>query len=274
MGARGAQGLFAALAWSLAVSRAHAQHCEPPLAPEASPLRATVRAEAARYESGSEQGYYEGVALGLAFEYEPLRVRANMPYYRLLGPAKHADGPGDLESKVEFTVVEERPWAFGAALAASFPTGSADDRLGMGHVMLGPSVWLSRAGENVFASAELGYMGALADAEDSEPIAAHQHHQSPTTNVHHAAGGPIPNPMNANEAWLGLAASYEAAPPLGLSAGGTLAVPTTEDGETRATLRASVGFALGRLSTGIGVEVDVLGVTQRLLGHTNASVSF
>jgi len=251
-----------------AAAPALAQHCEPPTTPEASPYRATVRAEAAHFESGDEQGFYEGLVLGAALHYAVFRARASLPYYRLLESTGPANGLGDLETKLEGAVFDDAAWSLGGAFAASFPTGSAEKRLGMGHVMLGPSVWLSQSSRRLFASAELGFMTALDgssdDASPSDAEHAHHHHQA-AANAHHEAGGPIPNPMNPHEAWLGVGVSYELFPVLRLSLGGTGAVPTTDDGESRATLRAGVEFPLGALTTGVGGEVDVLGFTRREL---------
>jgi hypothetical protein len=143
----------------------------------------------------------------------------------------------------------------------------------MGHVMLGPSAWVSRGAESVFVSAELGYMGAL-DGDEAEtplPEEAHHHHAE---NAHHTPGGPIPNPMNAHEAWVGVSGSYAPARWLRLVAGGTGAVPTSDDGETRATVRGGVELPVGALETGIGAEVDVLGFTRRAIGFASVGWLF
>ncbi|HVR21294.1 MAG TPA: hypothetical protein VMS65_16385 [Polyangiaceae bacterium] len=258
--------IVALLLLQFSTAPALAQHCEPPTTPEALPFRATARAEAAHFESGDERGFYEGFALGAAAHYAVFRARASLPYYRLLESTGPANGLGDLETKLEGAVFDDATWSLGGAFAASFPTGSAQKRLGMGHVMLGPSVWLSRGSRRLFASAELGFMTALDGSSDDSSTPegghAHHHHQA-AANAHHEAGGPIPNPMNPHETWLGVGVSYEPLPVLRLSLGGTGAVPTTDDGESRATLRAGVEFPLGVLTTGVGCEVDVLGVTRR-----------
>jgi hypothetical protein len=49
-------------------------------------------------------------------------------------------------------------------------------------------------------------------------------------------------------------------------------VPTSEEGSTRATLRAGAAFPLGALVTSVGFEVDVAGVTRREIAE--ASVGF
>jgi len=272
---RASRAVALAFAASFSGGGALAQHCEPPAAPDPSLFRVTARADAAHYESGGERGYYEGFALGAAFRYAVLHARASLPYYRLLEPAGPANGFGDLESKLEIAVLDEPSWSLGGAFAASFPTGSAEKRLGMGHVMLGPSLWLARHAETVFASAELGFMGALDDGEEqAEPMPPGHHHHGASPNAHHEPGGPIPNPMNPNELWVGANVSYEPARVVRLNAGGTLAVPTSDDGETRATLRAGVEFPRGSLVTGVGVELDVLGITRRELALASAGFSF
>jgi hypothetical protein len=72
--------------------------------------------------------------------------------------------------------------------------------------------------------------------------------------------------MNPDELWAGLSASYEPARIVRLHAGGTVAAPASDEGETRATLRAGVSLPVGALETGFAFELDVLGVTRREVG--------
>jgi hypothetical protein len=52
-------------------------------------------------------------------------------------------------------------------------------------------------------------------------------------------------------------------PAFELNLGGTVAVPTSDEGSVRATLRGGAAFPLGVLVTGVGIEVDLFGVTRR-----------
>ena len=71
--------------------------------------------------------------------------------------------------------------------------------------------------------------------------------------------------MNPEELWVGVSSSYAVLPAFELNLGGTVAVPTSDEGSVRATLRGGATFPLGVLVTGVGVEVDLLGATRREL---------
>jgi hypothetical protein len=207
-------------------------------------------------------GFYEGLTLRTAFELGMLRANVGLPYYRLLEVDGVKNGFGDLDAKLELTVLDGEGWSLGPALFASFPTGSAEKRLGMGHVMFGPSAWGALHGERAFAAVELGYEQELA-AEDDETIDPHAHHHAAASPAEDAHTGPIPNPMNPEELWVGVSSSYAVLPAFELNLGGTVAVPTSDEGSVRATLRGGAAFPLGVLVTGVGIEVDLFGVTRR-----------
>jgi hypothetical protein len=257
------------IATSLVTLQARGQHCEPRTEPERGPFRATVRWDVARFESESSGGYYESVSLGLAFRQGPFRARARLPYYRLLHGGTTENGFGDLDVKLETALHEGEVWSVGGALAASFPTGSAEKRLGMGHVMVGPSVWVERRVEDLFVGGELGYSRGI--GADSDETAAHEQ----AAHHHHAAKphlGSIPNPMNREELWLSLSTSYVALPELQLNLGALVAGPLSEDGSTRVSTTGGVEFPLGKLGTAVGIEVDLLGLTRRTLGFVAVSL--
>src|SRR5262245_49017714 len=173
MGARLAWSVCTALSCALAAAHASAQHCQPPSEPRGELFRATLRAEAAHFESDPAPGFYEGLSLRIAFELGRLRASVGLPYYRLFEVDGVSNGFGDLDTKLELSLLAEDDWSLGPALFASFPTGSEEKRLGMGHVMFGPSAWVALHGERAFVSGELGYEQALAveddDASDSAP---------------------------------------------------------------------------------------------------------
>ena len=272
MGARLARSVCTALSCALGAGHAQAQHCQPPSEAQGSLLRTALRAEAAHFESDSGPGYYEGLSLRAALELGILRASGGLPYYRLLEVDGVKNGFGDLDTKLELTVLEDDGWSLGPALFASFPTGSAEKRLGMGHVMFGPSAWVALHGERMFAAVELGYEQELAadDDEPSDSASGHHHgHAGPVEDVH---TGPIPNPMNPEELWVGVSSSYAVIKSFELNLGGTVAVPTSEEGSVRATLRGGVAFPLGAFVTGVGVELDLLGSTKREVAV--ASVGF
>jgi hypothetical protein len=250
--------------------QARAQHCQPPERPESAPFEATVRADAAHFESESSLGFYEGLAMRLSYRRPPFRVGVRLPYYRLLEPSGRESGFGDLDAKVEAALYRDEGLSVGASVSASFPTGSAEKRLGMGHVMGGPSVWALREIDDFFAGAEIGYGRALG-ADSHDDAAAHEphHHHAKTTSAHAAS---IPNPMNREELWLGLRSSYAALPELELQAGFLVAVALSE-GLDRATATAGVEFPLGKLRTALGIEVDLAGAIRREVSFVSVSVA-
>lgn len=265
MGAWLTRSVCAFLCCALGAARASAQHCHAPSEPRGELVHATVRAEAAHFESDSEPGFYEGVSLRSAFELGMLRASAGLPYYRLLELDGVSNGFGDLDAKLELSVLgnDDDGWSLGPALFVSFPTGSAEKRLGMGHVMVGPSVWFTLQGSRAFLAAEVGYEQAIA-AEDEEPAESpHSHHHHAESQTHDTALGPIPNPMNMEELWVGATSSYAVLEMLAPYVGGTVAVPTSEEGSVRATLRAGATLPIGALVTEVGFEIDLLGVTRR-----------
>jgi len=255
------------LSYLFALRPALGQHCQPPTQSDGELLRTTLRAEAAHYESGPSRGYYEGLGAGADLRAGVLRARAGLPYYRLLEPTGEQNGFGDLFAKLEASLYEDERWSVGPAFSASFPTGDASKRLGMGHVMLGPSVFGSWQSRSFFVGGEFGYNQALVggEAEGSDASAAHTHahHHHSASQGDDSASGPIPNPMNAEELWLGLNASYDALSSLRVSVGSIGAVPTSKEGATRVTATGGVEFPLGALSTAVGIEVDLAGTTRR-----------
>jgi hypothetical protein len=250
------------LSCALSAAPAVGQHCQAPSETAGELLHVALRAEAAHFDDDSVPGYYEGLSLRTAFELGIVRASAGLPYYRLLEVDGVKNGFGDLDSKLELSVLEGDDWSLGPALFASFPTGSAEKRLGMGHVMFGPSAWIRLSVSRAFLSGELGYEQALA-AEDESGESAHAHHHGAAIDAGAAHRGPIPNPMNPEELWVGVNASYTVLASFEPYLGATVAVPTSEEGSTRATLRAGASFPVGVLVTSVGFELDVLGVIRR-----------
>jgi hypothetical protein len=109
-----------------------------------------------------------------------------VPGYRIARIGSHAYGPGDVALNVRGNVYrsDDQSITLGPELAATLPTGSADDGLGMGHVMLMPGgfvVWQQAAFTLI---TQLAYGRALGSAS------THNHADGPA---------PIVNPMNRSE---------------------------------------------------------------------------
>ena len=230
-----------------------------------------MRADAAHFESESSRGLYEGVGVRLSYRRAPFRVGVRLPYYRLLERSGTVNGFGDLDAKVEAALYRDDGLSVGASVSASFPTGSAEKQLGMGHVMGGPSVWGLREIEDFFAGAELGYSRAFGADSDDDAAAHEPHHDHAKMASAHPTS--IPNPMNREELWLGLSSSYAVLPELELEAGFLVAEPVSESGATRATTTVGVAFPLGKLRTALGVEVDLTGAIRREVSFVSVSIA-
>lgn len=253
---------------------ARAQHCEPPAPPDGALLRTSLRAEAARFTSGSLDGFYEGIGVGIEAHSDTVGARANLPYYRLLDANGPANGFGDAFARVEAGVRPAETWSLGPSLSVSLPTGSPSERLGMGHAMLGASAWIAWRAPELFIAGELGYAQAVAERDDASPATKAETHQHGAQTHEPATSGSIPNPMNPEELWLGLSSRYDVLSWMSVSLGGIVAFPTSEEGTLRATLNGGTEFPLGAFHTGVGIEVDLFGTTRREVVLASAGMEF
>jgi hypothetical protein len=145
-----------------------------------------IRLDAAGYRNSSYEGDYQGVAPTIGFNHPRVAVMALLPAYRLTRNGRAGYGLGDLALAVRVPVpaLTNRSLSAGFGLAATLPTGKADDDLGMGHVMLMPEFWFGHEQERVHLVGTVGFARALASAGGSH------HNHGPR---------PIVNPMNLSE---------------------------------------------------------------------------
>jgi hypothetical protein len=188
--------------------------------------------EHANYSTERYAGNFTGVHLGVSYAQANVHglswdVSAGVPAYQLVRNGQDEGGIGDpwLRGRLRLLQSRARDLALGAALGMSFPLGDAEADLGMGHVMIHPTVWLDSAGERVHTHWTFSY-GSVLGAGD-----------------HGSGTGPLVNPMNASELAASGTATWSPVRGLQLSAGAMGAVPTsTQGGEARAV--ASLGFLL------------------------------
>jgi hypothetical protein len=236
-------------------------------------VHATLHGQAARFERDFDAGWYEGVSLEIGADSGAFRARTSMPYYRLLAEHGVENGFGDLDAKVEWRLVRNDAWSLGPGVTAIFPTGSAENELGMGHTMLGGSFFGAWEPDDWFLGAEASYAAAIGWGPDGEQGSAHMHH----TAAEHAetvASGPIPNPMSPYELALAASVGKRLLPALRLTLGALGAVPTTESGSPRVTLMPAVVFELGDVSSTVGAEVDLTGSTLRRIASFAVTARF
>jgi hypothetical protein len=217
--------------------------------------------ELATYDNSRGSGSYVGVALAAAYRREWLRVRAQLPAYRLRRNQEVFHGPGDLVLAADAALLraDEDNFASGVVLAVSLPTGDESSDLGMGHVMLMPGIWGELTRDRAFVQLQIVYGRALGshDEHTADPHAGHHGH----AQAEHVMGpGPIVNPMNMSEITGRLGAGYRLADVLRVRAGVDAAVPVADDeGESRAIAVLGVDLLPDPFNTAIEGQLPLAG---------------
>jgi hypothetical protein len=185
-------GLFAAALCAglcLGLSSASAQSCHSSSLRPTSGLtyRVALSGVFGTFTRTDVRGEYQGLLVTGTLSHPWFTAELTLPGYRIAQTGSHAYGPGDLALNVRGNVYRtaDESITLGPEVAVTLPTGSADDGLGMGHVMLMPGGFLSWHHEGFTLITQLAYGRALGSAS------AHMH----------ADGGPWPvvNPMNRSE---------------------------------------------------------------------------
>jgi hypothetical protein len=133
------------------------------------------------------RGEYQGLFVTGAVSHPWFTAELALSGYRIAQTGSHAYGPGDLLVNARGNVYrsDDESITIGPELAVTFPTGNADDGLGMGHVMLMPGGFVSWQQGGFTLITQLAYGRALGDA---------------SSHAAHSAGPwPIVNPMNRSE---------------------------------------------------------------------------
>jgi hypothetical protein len=223
------------------VAFAQACHAGPPLEALGLGLHVSTSLEFAAYDNARGEGHWVGVALGAAYRRDFLRLRAQMPFYRLERNDETSTGPGDLIVGAEAALLrDEDRFAAGIGVAVSVPTGNASDDLGMGHFMLMPGLWGELTRDRTFVQAQVAYGRALASRDDH---AAHEHAGHHGSEQAVMGPGPIVSPMNFSEIEGRLSGGYRIVELVRLRAGVDAAVPVAdEQGESRAIAVVGVDF--------------------------------
>jgi hypothetical protein len=232
--ARVAVAIVAAVLVSPALALADACHVGPPLETLGLGLHASIELEAASYDNSRGEGTYLGAMIGIAYRRDWLRVRAQLPGYRLRRNSETFIGPGDLLLGTEVALLRDADdtFAAGIGVAATLPTGDASSDLGMGHVMLMPGLWGEVTRDRTFAQLQIVYGRSLGSHESHEEQGHAGHHAH---SAHVMGPGPIVNPMNASEIAGRASAGYRLVDWLRVRAGVDGAVPVADDqGESRA----------------------------------------
>ena len=177
--------------------RAHAQSCHTvPSLRETSGLTYRV-ALTGIFGSFNDQaaavsGEYQGQLVSGAVSHPWFTAELSLPGYRIAKTGSHDYGFGNLGADVRAHLyrADDGSLIAGPELAATFPTGSSNEDLGMQHVMLMPGGFLLWQQGSFTLLAQLGYGRALAGA--------HAHHMGPM---------PLVSPMNRSELTHAIGAS-------------------------------------------------------------------
>jgi hypothetical protein len=255
--------LITSLAIALAIVAlprvAAAQHCHIPETPHAEPghehhhghepawwLVGTTSAIAGATSFMDESRDYEGLRVAAAAGTGRLSARLAVPAYRL---SSSGVGLGDtsLSASADVMPGHGRVRA-GVGTSVAFPTGGADDGLGMGHWMVAGGPWLSVRGGRFDAAVAVSFASAL--GENSE----HLLHQ------HVADGWPLVDPMNPREV-MTVARIGAVLVPDSLRAGTqlTFAAPFDLDGNRRLVTALFAERTIGRYGIQFLLEVPVIG---------------
>lgn len=228
---------------------AAAQQCHdpPPLEPRKLGLRVTVGSESATYRTSRYEGEYQGIGVGVGWEHRWVRVRANLPAYRLTRNGLEEHGIGDvvLDVRVPFARTEDDTLVGGLVLATSAPTGDSSRDLGMGHFMLMSGFWATWRSERAFLQGQVAYGRALTSGG----------------GAHHGGGpGPIVSPMNAGEVELAESGGWRVGDHLRVRGGVYGAVPVAVvGGASRAAAFVGTDLVLDRFDLALEGHLPLAG---------------
>jgi hypothetical protein len=183
---------------------------------------------------------YQGTSLRVDVHWRRFHLRAQGSWYRLRDSLEHTTGPGDVLVAGMWTAYQAARLHAGIALPVGLPTGDADARLGMGHVMIMPGVFAAlKVTPAITASAGLAYNRALESGDG-----------------HNHGIGPYVNPMTKEELGFAGRVAMRAAPQLSLVGEAAMAVPI--DGDPRLLFGGGFAFFRDRFSITALVQAGAL----------------
>jgi len=152
-----------ALGLLAAPRRASAQHHhdEPAVWSTTGTFSASLGLQAAGFDTPLYTGSYQAVVPTLGWTGRGLALFAMLGLYHVEENGRRVYGVGDVMVTGRATLVTRDTLALGVALHASVPTGVQVDGLGMGHVMMMPSLWGSARHGALTLDASAGYSRAL-----------------------------------------------------------------------------------------------------------------
>jgi hypothetical protein len=179
--------LAASFSWHAYASSTQAQSCHTASLRETSGLtyRVAISGVSGNFKTAATSGEYQGLFLTGTIAHPWFSAEVALPSYRIAQAGSHAYGPGDLALSARANLLrsDHDELIAGPELAVTLPTGSMQDGLGMGHLMLMPGGFFAWRKGLFSVLTQLAYGRAIASS-------GHAHHMGPA---------PLVNPMNRSE---------------------------------------------------------------------------
>lgn len=223
-----------------------------------SSFAAGVQLVAARFETRTFVGDYQGLAPSLAWFRGWAAASVNMGLYRLTENGRVVYGVGDLVVTGQVTLLQRPSAMLGLAMPVSLPTGDDITGLGMGHVMLMPTIWASATIGRLDLGASVGYGRALGD-----PAAHHDH-----------GVWPLVDPMNMQELTWTAMAELPLGTAIRVSARMNGGVPLDDLGHDRVIGGLRASWTEGPVETRFEVQAGLLGDPFSFRGLLETMVHF
>jgi hypothetical protein len=211
------------------------------------------------FATDTTRGEYQGVLLTATLSHPWFTAEITLPGFRIAQVGSHAYGLGDVlaSARAHLYRSDDDTLIAGPELAATLPTGSMEDGLGMGRAMLMPGVFLQWHQGAFSVLAQLAYGRMLGDAS------GHMH----------MALMPIVNPMNRSELEHSIGASARVHANLALT-GRLLGAVTMFDhaGAAREIVAPGLQLIFGAFDAALEVQVPIVGspFTSRTLVSVGA----
>jgi hypothetical protein len=215
------------------------------------------------FTRGDTVGEYQGLFVTGTLSHPWFTAELALPGYRIAQTGSHAYGPGDIALNVRGNVFrsDDESITLGPELALTLPTGSADDGLGMGHVMLMPGAFVTWQQGAFTLITQLAYGRALASAS------AHANHSSTEGPT------PIVNPMNRSELTHSIGFSASVHPNLRVTSRLIGAVTLgAHNGFAREIVAPGLQFIVGAFDFALEQQLPIVGApfTSRTLMSVGA----
>lgn len=269
--------LLGLLGW-LASAHASAQSCHAVPYGHHEELRfdTTVGVVAAEFNNAASSGHYQGLSLGAAMQHRWVTLAALLTGYRLTQSGTKDVGVGDLLAAARVPLLRAKDDAsrFGVALAATLPTGSERDGLGMGHLMLMPGLFASLQTEHWQLLVDVAYGRALdgsSSGSSGDASGAHAGHGGSAARM----PMPVVNPMNRSELEHAFELVYRVTTEVGLLSRMFGAVPVFDaSGGTREALAVGVKGEWTMLTAATEIQIPIVGDPFRFRSISTIGVNW